>query len=63
LIITLGFAAYMGLSRFYSDPEVNMVLKIGVSFALLGLIVMIVSIGRERLFARKHERYEKEVER
>jgi hypothetical protein len=63
LILTLGFSAYMGLSRFYSDPDVSSILKIGVSSAVLGAIIMIVSIARERLFARKHERYEKEVER
>jgi hypothetical protein len=31
--------------------------------ALLGVIIMIVSILRERIFARKREKYEKEVER
>jgi hypothetical protein len=63
LIIALGFVAYVGLSAWYSDPEVSMTLKIGVSAAVLGGIIMIVSIVRERIFARKHERYEKEVER
>jgi hypothetical protein len=63
LIIILVFSAYIGLSRFYSDPDVSMTMKVGVSLAGLGGIIMIVSIMRERLFARKHERYEKEVER
>jgi hypothetical protein len=63
LMIILGFSAYMGLSQFYSNPEISVMMKIGVSLAVLGGIVMIVSIVRERLFARKHERYEKEVER
>jgi len=63
LMVVLGFMAYTGLSRFYSDPNVSMVLKIGVSAAVLGAVIMIGSITRERLFARKHERYEKEVER
>jgi hypothetical protein len=63
LIVILGFAAFMALSRFYSDPDVSVALKIGVSLAILGGIIMIVSIVRERLFARKHERYGKEVER
>jgi ferric-dicitrate binding protein FerR (iron transport regulator) len=63
LMIIVAFSAYMGLSRFYSDPEVSVALKIGVSSAVLGGIIMVVSIARERLFARKHERYEKEVER
>ena len=62
-MIICAFAAYMGLSQFYADPEVGIALKVGVSAAVLGGIIMIVSILRERLFSRKHERYEKEVER
>ena len=63
LMTVLGFSAYMGLSRFYADPKVSAVMKVGVSFAVVGGIIAICSIARERLFARKHERYEKEVER
>jgi hypothetical protein len=63
LMILIGFSAYMGLSRFYADPDESVAMKIGVSLALMGGIIMIVSIVRERLFARKQERYEKEVER
>ena len=63
LMIIFGFIAYMGLSRLYSNPDVSIVLKTGVSLAVLGGIIMVVSIVRERFFARKHERYEKEVER
>ncbi|MEJ2244940.1 MAG: hypothetical protein P8Y80_02460 [Acidobacteriota bacterium] len=62
-IVILGFFAYMALSRFYSDPDISLLLKVGVSMALLGVIIMVISILRERLFARKRERYEKEVER
>ena len=63
LMIVAGFCAYMGLSEFYSNPDVGLTLKIGVSLAIAGGIIMVVSIARERLFARKHERYEREVER
>jgi hypothetical protein len=63
LMVALGFCAYTGLSQFYSDPGISIVMKIGVSLAISGGIIMLVSIGRERLFARKHERYEEEVER
>lgn len=62
-IVILGFFAYMALSWFYSDPNISLLLKVGVSMALLGVIIMVISILRERLFARKRERYEKEVER
>jgi hypothetical protein len=63
LMILLSFSAFMGLSRFYADTGVSLILKIGASMAILGGIVMFVSIARERFFARKHERYEREVER
>ena len=62
-VVLLAFAGTIGLSRFYSDPAIHIVVKIGVSLAGLGCIIMMVSVLRERLFARKHERYEKEVER
>lgn len=60
-IIVLAFCLYAGLCEFYADPDVSLILKIGVSFGGFGVIVLLVSILRERLFARKHERYEKEV--
>jgi hypothetical protein len=62
-IVLLSFGAYTGLSRLYSDPDVGLIVKIGVAAAGLGGIIMLVSFLRERLFARKHERYEKEVQR
>jgi hypothetical protein len=63
LIIILSYSAFTGLSSFYANPGVSVIVKVGVSAAALGVITMMVSMGRERLFARKHERYEKEVER
>lgn len=63
IIILLGFGAYQGFSRFFTDPKVSIVMKIGVGAAVLGAIMLVVSILRERIFAREHERYEKEVER
>jgi hypothetical protein len=62
-IILLAFGMYTGLWRFYADPGIGVLLKVGVSAAGLGVIILLVSVARERLFARKHERYEKEVER
>jgi uncharacterized membrane protein (DUF485 family) len=63
LIVLLSYSAFAGLSSFYANPGVSIIVKVGVSAAALGVIVMMVSMGRERFFARKHERYEKEVER
>jgi anti-sigma factor RsiW len=63
LMAALGYAAWAALSGFFADSAVSGILKIGVSLALSGGIILLVSIVRERLFARKHERYEREVER
>lgn len=62
-IILLSFGAYTGLSGLYSDPDISLIVKIGVAAAGLGGIIMLVSFLRERFFARKHERYEREVQR
>lgn len=62
-IILLASIGYIVLGNFYVSPDVPLIVKIGVSAAGLGLIILLVSTLRERLFARSHERYEKEVER
>ena len=62
-IITIVFCLYLGLSEFFSDPTVSPIFKIGIALGGFGAVVLIVSILRERLFARNHERYEREVER
>lgn len=58
-IIVLLFAGYHILKDFYTSTS-PLVLKVGVSFAGVGVVTLLVSIVREVLFARKKERY-KEV--
>jgi len=62
-IIVIVFCLYLFLSEFLTDPSISLVLRIGVVFGGFGAVVLIVSAIRERFFARKHERYEREVER
>jgi hypothetical protein len=59
-IILLAFGAYHLLIDFFLSKTVPLLLKIGVAIGSLGLIILLVSIVREVIFARKHERY-KEV--
>jgi len=56
-IILLGFGLYQGLSGMYTDPEVPLWMKIGVSGVGIGVIFLLVSYIRERLFAYNRERY------
>jgi hypothetical protein len=56
-MIVLCFGAYEVFSQLYADPEAPLWLKIGITGVTLGAIVLLVSYGRERLFAYKRERY------
>jgi hypothetical protein len=60
-IILLAFGAWELLNNFFLSDEPPLILKLGIGTILLGLIILIISIGRERLFSRAHDRYE-EVE-
>lgn len=60
-IILLGFGAWELLHNFFLDSRPPLLLKFGVGAVILGLIVLLVSVIRERLFSRAHDRYE-EVE-
>jgi len=60
-ILILAFAAWRFLQGFLLDVTIPLYVKLGVSALVLGLIVLLVSIIRERLFSKKHDRYD-EVE-
>ncbi len=61
-IILLAFGAYHLIADFFIDPSISILVRIAVGAIIIGLIILIVSIVRERFFALRHERY-KEVER
>ena len=61
-IILISFGLYESLSQFFADPEVSLLVKIGVSTLGLGFIILLVSVIRERIFAYRRDRY-KEVQR
>lgn len=61
-IILLLFGLYHAMSSLYAAAEVPLWIKIGVTGVLAGTIILLVSYGRERLFAYNRDRY-KEVKR
>lgn len=61
-IFLLCFGLWQALTQFYLDPDVSLFVKMGVSAAGAGLIVLLVSLIRERLFAYHRDRY-KEVKK
>jgi predicted anti-sigma-YlaC factor YlaD len=61
-IILLFFGGYKMVESLIQDPTTPLLLKVGILAALAGVIVLLVSVLRERIFVRKRERY-KEVEK
>ena len=60
-MIILIYGGYRLLNDFFLSDEISLILKLGVGFGGIGLIILLVSIVREVFFARSKERY-KEVE-
>lgn len=59
-ILLICYGAYRLLEGVFSSPEISLVVKIGIAVGGAGVIILLVSIVREVMFARKKERY-KEV--
>lgn len=61
-IILVFFGGYKMVEGIIKDPSTPLVLKVGILVFMAGIIVLLVSLIRERLFVGKRERY-KEVEK
>jgi len=61
-MILLFFGGFKLVEGVIRDTTVPPLLKIGILAFLAGIVVMLVSLGRERIFVRKRERY-KEIEK
>lgn len=61
-IIVLFYGGYKAIEGIIQDPTIPLIMKVGILGLLAGLVVLLVSVGRERIFVRKRERY-KEVEK
>jgi hypothetical protein len=59
-MILLFFGGYLMVEAIIQDPEIPLLLKVGILAVMAGAVVLLVSFGRERLFVDKRERY-KEV--
>ena len=59
-MILLFFGGYKMVEGIITDPEIPLLLKVGILAVMAGAVILLVSFGRERLFVNKRERY-KEV--
>jgi hypothetical protein len=62
-IALLSFGTIMLITELFADSEVSWIVKIGVVAVISGLVLLFVSILRERLTVRKTDKYSKEVMR
>ncbi len=62
-ILTLCYGAFKIIEEMIRNPTVSVILKVGVCALIAGLVVLFVSLLRERLVVRKVDRYSREVER
>lgn len=63
VLILLGFGSYSFVDEFLlKDSEAHLVIKIGVTSFLFGILVLIFSVAREKFFASKTDKY-KEIQR
>ena len=62
-ILTLCYGAFKVIEELVRDPAVSVLLKVGVCALIAGLVVLFVSLLRERLVVCKVDRYSKEIER
>lgn len=56
-IIAVSFAVYESLKQFFDNPEVHLLLKIGISCLLFGSIILLVSVFREKWMLRRVDKY------
>jgi hypothetical protein len=56
-IIMLCVGAYSFVVDFLANPSIPLFPKLGLSAVLIGLIILLVSYGRERIFAYRRDRY------
>jgi len=62
-IVLMCYGAFKLIEEMILNPNVALALKVGVVALLFGVVILFVSLLRERLVVRKVDKYSKEVER
>ncbi|MFQ5771319.1 MAG: hypothetical protein ACE5HX_12325 [bacterium] len=61
-IILLTYGGFKAVEAIIADPQLEGIVKAGLILAIAGLVILLVSVVREKLFTRKSDPY-KEVQR
>lgn len=62
-MILLFYAGFKAVGSLVRDPTVAIFLKVAILVLLAGLVILFVSVLRERIFTYKKDKYAKEVKR
>lgn len=61
-IILITYGLFKAVESIIADPNLQGIVKIGIFAVLLGMVILVVSVIREKLFVRKSDPY-KEIQR
>jgi hypothetical protein len=62
-VILLTYGGFKAIEAIIADPQLELVVKIGIIAVIGGLVLLIVSVVREKLFTARTDKYQKEVQR
>lgn len=56
-LLVLGYTAWIALEDLLTDASLPLWMRAGVILLTAGTLILLISLGRERWFTRKNERY------
>jgi predicted anti-sigma-YlaC factor YlaD len=62
-ILVLCYGAFELIKDFVANPTISVILRVGVAALVVGLVLLFVSLLRERLALVKADRYSREIKR
>ncbi len=62
-MILLTYGLFKAVESIIAEPQLEIIVKIGILAVIAGTVILLVSVARERLFIKKTDRYSKEVQR
>ncbi len=62
-IILLFYGGFKAVESLIKDPTLAVFLKVAILVLLAGIVILFVSVVRERIFTYKKDKYAKEVKR
>lgn len=62
-MILITYGLFKAVESIIAEPQLEIIIKIGILAVIAGVVILLVSVARERLFIKKTDRYSKEVQR